>query len=170
MNGQISMKESLIIFTEGARINFQVFGHLVPVFAGILDGEPQIFGVIWEDAAQKEAFAQKVQQWIAEDRLKEYILVVEAWAVNIPEGDQQKVRDWLREHGSLEHWPERTEIVTVMYCNAKEEIEYTADINRGIIPPSLSVWKVSQRKVRFNQEDFTTRFQGLFLKGKAGQN
>lgn len=165
-----TMKESLVIFTEGARINFKVFGHLVPVFAGVLDGEPQIFGVVWEDASQKEAFAKKVNDWIAQDRLKEYILVVEAWAVNIPEGDEQKVRDFLREHGSLEKWPDRHEIVTVMYCNPVEEIEYTADIDRGIIPALLGEWKVSRRKVRFNHDDFSTRFQGLFLKGKAGQN
>jgi len=170
MSGPISMKESLVIFTEGARINFQVFGHLVPVFAGILDGEPQTFGVVWENATQKEEFSKKVEQWIAQDRLQEYILVAEAWAVNVPEGDQHKVRDWLREHGSLENWPDRHEIVTVMYCNAQEEIEYTAEINRGIIPPLLGDWKVNHRKVRFNHDDFFTRFQGLFLKGKAGNN
>jgi hypothetical protein len=170
MNGPISMKESLVIFTEGARVNFSVYGHLVPIFAGVLDGEPQIFGVVWEDVVQKEAFAKKVQQWIAENRLKEYIMVVEAWAVNVPEGDLYAVQDWLRQHRTLESYPDRHEIVTVMYCSAQEEIEYTATINRGIIPPLLGEWNVSQRKVRFNHQDFSTRFQGLFLKGKAGQN
>jgi hypothetical protein len=36
--------------------------------------------------------------------------------------------------------------------------------------PMIGEWKISQRKVKFNVEDFTTRFQGLFLKSKAGQN
>jgi hypothetical protein len=164
------MKESLVIFTEGARVNFSVFGHLVPVFAGVLDGEPQIFGVVWENPSQKEAFAQKVQDWIAQGRLKEYILVVEAWAVNVPDGEQHKVTEWLRTHGSLADYPDRHEIVTVMYASASEEIEYTAEINRGIIPPLLGNWNVSHRKVRFSADDFYTRFQGLFLKGKAGLN
>jgi hypothetical protein len=165
------LKESLVVFTEGARVNFKVYGHLVPVFAGMLDGEPQIFGVVWEDAAQKEAFARQVRDWIAADRLKEYIMVVEAWTANIPEGDQHKVRDWLKSHGTLQNWPDRSEVVMVLYCSPTEEIEYTADIIRGRIPaPMIGEWKISQRKVKFNHEDFTTRFQGLFLKSKAGQN
>ena len=164
------MRKSIVVFTEGARVNFSVHGHLVPIFAGVLDGEPQIFGVIWTDAAQKENFARQVIQWIAQDRLKEYIMVVEAWAVNVQDGDQSKVQNWLREHGSLKKWPDRGEIVIVLYCSPNEEIEYTADIDRGIIPPLIGEWRITKRQVRFNHEDFSTRFQGLFLKGKAGQN
>lgn len=170
MNGPISMKESLIIFKEGARVNFSVFGHLVPVFAGVLDGEPRIFGVVWENANDKEAFAQKVRDWIAQGRLHEYILVVEAWTASVLPGEEYKVQQWLRENGSLENWPGRQEVVSVIYCNPKEEIEYTADINRGIIPPLLGDWKVSHRAVKFNTDDFFTRFQGLFIRGKAGLN
>lgn len=164
------MKESLVVFTEGARVNFKVYGYLLPIFAGVLDGEPQIFGVVWSSPAEKDAFAKKVQSWIADGRLTEYIMVVEAWTANIAEGDQQKVRDWLREHGSLESWPDRSEVVMVTYCSPSEEIEYTADIIRGTIPPMIGEWRVNNRKVRFNHEEFSARFQGLFLKGKAGQN
>lgn len=165
------LKDSLAVFTEGARVNFKIHGHLLPVFAGMLDGEPRIFGIVWEDAAQKEAFADQVRDWIATDRLKEYIMVVEAWTANIQEGEQNKVRDWLKSHGSLQNWPDRREVVMVLYCSPTEEIEYTADIIRGRMPlPMIGEWKISQRKVKFNVEDFTTRFQGLFLKSKAGQN
>jgi len=165
------MKESLVVFTEGARVNFKVYGYLVPIFAGLLDGEPQIFGVAWEDAAQKDAFALKVRDWIATDRLKEYIMVVEAWTANTSWRDQAKVLQWLETHGSLQNWPDRSEVVMVIYCSPTEEIQYTADIIRGRIPvPIIGEWKISHRQVKFNLEDFTTRFQGLFLKSKAGQN
>lgn len=165
------LKESLVVFTEGARVNFKTHGHLLPIFAGLLDGEPQIFGVAWESPSDKEVFARKVCDWIAANRLKEYILVVEAWAVNIQESEQSKVQEWLKTHGSLQNWPNRSEMVMVLYCSATEEIEYTADIIRGTISsPMIGEWKVNHRKLKFNSTDFTTRFQGLFLKSKAGQN
>lgn len=164
------LKDSLAVFIEGAKVNFKLHGHLVPVFAGVLDGEPRIFGTAWEDASQKEEFAVRVRDWIAAGRLKEYIMVVEAWTANIQEDEQIKVRDWLKTHGSLKNWPDRSEVVMVLYCSASEETEYTADIIRGRITPVIGEWKFSQRKVNFSFENFNTRFQGLFLKSKAGQN
>ena len=164
-----ALKESLVVFKEGAKVNFNLYGHLVPVFAAMLDGEPRIFGVVWDGPEQKEAFAEKVQGWIAENRLTEYIMVCEAWTANIKDGDQGKVQEWLKNHGSLQNWPNGSEIAVVLYCSAKEEIECTADIIRGTIS-SLGEWKTNHREVKFDIQNFTTRFQGLFLKGKAGQN
>lgn len=166
-----TMKDSIIVFKEGAKANFSVFGHLVPIFAGELDGEPRIFPVSWSNVQQKEEFANQVKQWIADGRLKEYIMVAEAWAVEVPQGEESSVREWLTKHGTLKDWPLRKEIVTVLYASPTEEIEYTADIIRGIMTHAMiGEWKQTQRSVRFNYEDFSTRFQGLFLKGKTGLN
>ena len=166
------LKDSLVIFTEGAKTNFKLHGYLLPVFAGVLDNVPRMFPVVWEKPDEKEAFAQKIQQWIAAGRLREFVMVSEAWAANIQDGEQGKVQEWLNTHGSLETWPDRKEVVIVQYCSSDEEIEYTADIIRGIIPyaTKLSEWNINIREVKFNSHDFNTRFQGLFLRSKAGQN
>lgn len=164
-----TMKDSLVVFLEGAKVNFKLFGHLIPVFAAVLDGEPQIMGVVWSDASEKEIFAEKVKQWITEGRLTEYIMVVEAWAADT--SDLSEVRQHLSKKGSLESWPGRREVVIVTYFSPSEEIECTADINRGTIGlPTLGEWSRVERKVSLNPLDFSARFQGLFLKGKAQQN
>lgn len=164
-----TMKDSLVVFLEGAKVNFRLFGHLVPVFAAVLDGEPQIMGVVWTDPSEKEAFAQKVQQWISEGRLTEFIMVAEAWTADAT--DLSAVRDYLSEKGSLESWPGRREVVMVTYCGPSEEIECTAEINRGTIGlPTLGDWSQVSRRVSYNPLDFSARFQGMFLKGKAQHN
>lgn len=163
-----TMKDSLVVFLEQARVNFKLFGYLVPVFAVVLDGEPRILGVSWKNPAEKDAFAHTIEQWIAENRLTEFIMVAEAWAasVNLPDAIQH-----LKQQGSLESWPGRQEVVVVTYCSPHEEIECTADIIRGTMGlPTLGSWSQVERQVRFNQSDFSARFQGLFLKGKAEQN
>jgi hypothetical protein len=162
------MKDSLVVFKEGAKVNFAAYGYVTPIFAGELDGEPQIFPIAWNSVADKETFARKVLDWIANGRLKEYIMVMEAWKAEADSIEQ--VQEWLREHGSLEHWSGRTEVVMVLYCSDQEEIECTANIIRGIISPLLGEWTTTSRKVRFNHLDFSSRFQGLFLKARTGQN
>ena len=168
----MSIKDSLVVFTEGARVNFRLYGYILPVFAGLLDNEPQIFPVIWENLEAKESFAKQIYDWIASNRLKEFILVSEVWTALIQEVDRSKVQDWLKTHGSLENWPARKEMVMVQYCSPREEIEYTAEIIRGIVPhaTTLGEWKINTQKVELNSEDFSTRFQGLFFRSKAGQN
>lgn len=164
-----TMKDSLVVFIEGAKVNFKLYGYLTPVFAAVLDGEPQIMGVIWSSPAEKEIFAKKVQQWISENRLTEFIMVAEAWVADV--NDLSQATEHLREKGSLESWPNRREIVIVTYCSPHEEIECTADIIRGTIGlPILSNWQQVEKQVKFNLTDFSARFQGMFLKGKAGQN
>ena len=171
----------LVVFSEGAKVNFNLYGYLTPAFIGVIDGEPRIFPIVFEKPEDKDELAQKIHDLIASDRLKEYILVTEAWSANIQDGDQSKVRKWLETYGSLQNWLNRSEVAMVMYCSPNEEIDYTADIICGRISKvniageqvelkTIGEWKISNRKVNFNIEDFTTRFQGLFLKGKAGQN
>ena len=178
----ISLKDSLVVFTEGAKVNYKLYGYLTPVFAGMLDGEPQTFALVWENPQDKDAFAKKVCEWIASNRLTEYILVSEAWSVNVNEENNKKdIQKWLLEHGSLENWKNRSEVAMVIYCSPNEEIDYTANIICGKITApnidgeevtvkTLVDWNVNYRKLTFNVMDFNTRFQGLFFKGKAGQN
>jgi len=161
------MKDSLVVFLEGAKANFKLFGYLTPVFAATIDGEPQIMGVAWNDFAEKELFVNKIKQLISENRLTEFILVAEAWAADTD--DFAKTVEHLCEKGSLESWPGRREMVIVTYCSPTEEIDCTADIIRGTIS-SLGEWKQLERQVKFNSTDFSSRFQGLFLKSKAEQN
>ncbi len=96
-------------------------------------------------------------------------MVAEAWVANIPTDERIKVREWIGTHGSLEDWPKRREIIMVSYCSPSEEIVYTADIIRGRIA-LIEAWNINQRNVKLNYDDFTTRFQCLFIKSKAGQN
>lgn len=164
MSSTISMKDSLEVFLEGARVNFRLFGKLIPVFAGMLDGEPQIMSVVWENGADKQKFADQVQNWIRCERLTEFIMVVEAWAA------PASSLTYFKQHGTLETAPDRTEIVIVTYTSPSEEIQCTAEIIRGTIGAELGPWQRSDRKTQFNLDDFSTKFQGLFLKGKAEQN
>jgi zona occludens toxin (predicted ATPase) len=93
-------KKCLVVFTEGARVNFNMHGFCVPVFAGVLDGEPRTFGVVFEDQASKEAFAKQITDWIAQGRLTEFIMVMEAWNAIILPHELEKVQQFIAERGN----------------------------------------------------------------------
>lgn len=162
------IKDSLEVFKEGAVANFKVYGWLLPVLA-YDDGEPKIMGLKFSSQQDKENCANLIVSLISQGKAKEYILVTEAWDAHIEEGQEKEVSEWLQKHGSLENWPNRGEVVIVQYCSAGEEIEYTADIERGITT-TLGPWRKTERKVKYDPLTLAGRFQGLFLKGKAGQN
>lgn len=143
----MSLKDSIVIIVEQAKVNFKAYGYLSPVFIGFLDGEPQTIPIPHD----KDEFSKQIKEWIGQNRLTEYVMVAEATATPTDGISPQR------------------EVAAVIYCNAKEEIHYTADLIRGIIP-ELGKWNVTSNKVQFNQQDFSARFQGLFLRGKAGQN
>lgn len=159
------MKDSIPVFIEGAKVNFRLYGHLTPVFAAVIDGQPQILGVSWSNSQDKDAFAKQIQNWIAENRLTEFIMVVEAWAAT----NSDNVQEHFQKHGTIQDFPDRKEIVIVRYCSANEEIDYTTDIIRGTIP-HLGDWHKIEREVKFSMIDLSTRFQGFFLKSKVKQN
>lgn len=163
------IKDILSDFVEKAKDNFKKYGFLTPIFAGMVDNKPLIMVMPTSSQEEKENFSLRIQQLISKNRLTEYIMINEAWAVEV-ENDLDEVKNWLGTKGSLESWPGRKEIVQILYCSATEEIQYTADINRGIIPPVLENWDSSKRKVQFQIGNFSARFQSLFLKGKAGAN
>lgn len=161
------LKEDLPVFVRKAEENFKKYGYLAATFIAVLDEKPQIFSLVLKLPSDKEAFAQQIQQWIAENRLSEYIMIFEAWAAF---ADQAESNKWLEIHGTLENWPNRNEILCVQYCSPTEEISYTTTINRGKIPVTLEKWDIAHQDVKFNSREFSSRFQGLFLKGKSGQN
>ena len=163
------IKDSLSDFVEKVKFNFKKDGFLTPIFAGMVDNKPLIMVMPCASQEEKEQFSCKIQQLIAKNRLTEYIMINEAWAV-VVEDNLDEVQNWIGTKGSLESWPGRKEIVQILYCSATEEIQYTADINRGIIPPVLENWDSSKKKVQFQIDSFSARFQSLFLKGKAGAN
>jgi hypothetical protein len=162
------VKDSLVVFTEGAKVNFKLFGFVAPVFGCNINGEPRLVPVKIENQADKEKFRQQILAMIADGSLSEFVFVSEAWMVST--SDPQEAKVWLAEHGSLEGFPGRREAVQVFYCSANEEICYTAWIERGSIPATLSEWEVQTRSGHFTLPDLETRFQGLFAQGKAGNN
>jgi hypothetical protein len=165
-----TLKDRLPNFLQIAEANFKKDGYLTPVFIGEIDGKSQILILNFQNQEDKDAIATQIQTWIAEGKLTEYIMVIEAWAAETL--DMEAVQGHLEEHGSLESWPNRKEIASITYHSATEEISYTTDIIRGTIndKPSLGEWFKIEKKTKFNMMDSSIRFNGLFLKGKAAQN
>ena len=163
------LKDNLSIFVEKAKANFIKDGFLTSILAAMIDGQLQIIMLQMENNEDKEAFSQRMQDLISKNRLSEYIMIVEAWQAEVKD-NLEEIRDWLKTHGTLATRPDRKEIVSILYASAKEEIHYTADINRGIIPPVLDNWNTSTRKVEFRIEEFSSRFSGLFIRSKSGAN
>jgi hypothetical protein len=161
----MALKDKIDVFLNGAKTNFEKYGNLLPIFACILDERTKVFGLVWKNAEDKELFSQQIKQWISENKISEYIMVTEAWSLS----DFENAQEWIQEYGTLEMHPSRKEMIVVQYCSAQEEIDCTAEIFRGSII-TVGEWQVIQRDVRFRPEDFSARFQGLFLKGKASQN
>lgn len=162
------VKDSLVVFTEGARVNFKMWGNVSPIFGANIDGEPKLISVVFQKPEDKEAFRQRILGLIASGRLKEFVFVAECW---LADADPQAAMEHLRQHGSLETFPGRREAVQVLYSSPDEEICYTASINRGSMGVvTLGEWEETRRSGRFMLLDLSTRFQGLFAQGKAGSN
>lgn len=161
------VKDSLDVFVQGARINFEMWGKVLPVFGCNIDGEPMTLPVRFQTPDDKEKFRQKIIDLISKNKLKEFVFVSEAWTVTTKNFDD--VNNWMSEHGSLAVHPDKKEIVSVLYCSPSEEIQYIAAINRGKIP-TLAPWEIHRSSPRFSTQDFNTSFQRLFILGKAGQN
>jgi 16S rRNA G1207 methylase RsmC len=159
--------DSLIVFIEGARVNFKLHGNVAPVFGfKVKDREPQLEPVIFTSPKDKDKFRQKILDLIAENKLEEFVFVCEAWVATVK--NIEDVRKWLAKYGSLEKFEGRKEVVQVMYCSPEQEICYTATIDRSSIA-ELGKWEQTCRKA-FEIADLQTRFQGLFAQGKSGQN
>lgn len=164
------IKDYIEVFLKGARLNFQMFGSVAPVFACVIDDQVKIFDLAWNCPEDKDQFAQNVQDLIANDTIKDFVMVTEAWAASSNKDDITKVRQWLEENGTLQNYPERYEIVNVQYSSAEEEIIYTAKIKRTGSKTILEDWNSNTKTGNFDLFEISSRFQGLFPKGKANLN
>jgi hypothetical protein len=161
-----SVKEMIEIFKEGAKINFNHYGYLTPIFSSIIDGEPYVCALKFDTKEDKDKFSKWIIEMIQNDRLKEFIMVNEAWAVETK--DQKNLINWMQTNDLKDH-PDAYEIAIVNYCGPTEEIQCTARILRDTIT-TLSEWQISKQPVKFSLDSFTSRFQGLFLKSKSHLN
>lgn len=166
MSRETPVKDSLVVFVEGARVNFDMWGQVAPMFGANVNGKPRLEPVTFATPQDKEKFRSKIESMIADGVLKEFVLVAECWTAD---GDIDAIRECLRTHGTLEKYDGRREAVQVLYCSPSEEICYTASIDRGNIPATLGEWRLEERP-RFSHASLNTRFQGLFAKSKAGSN
>ena len=165
------IKDHLEYIKGAARKNFENSGCIVPVFISEIDGEKVIMPLYWNGPEDKEAFAMQLQNWIASGSISEYVMVCEAWVVKSKKEDGvSDARDWIRNKGSLESHPERSEMVMIQYSSPKEEIDSFAEIIRDGDSATLSGWEDTHRVVGVSLDVLGSRFKGLFAKSTAGLN
>lgn len=164
------VKDSLVVFTEGAKVNFSLYQKVAPVFGCNINGTPRIMPVIFAKPEDKDAFVRKILTLIARGQLKEFVFVCECWLATAPAENIDQIADWMARNGSLENFPACQEAVQVIYASPSEEICYTALIERSSMGVTLGGWEVQKSSGRVALPDLTTRFQGLFAKGTAGNN
>lgn len=166
------IKKNLDLFVKGARLNFEIHRHVAPTLAINLDNEIKISPLDFKDNKTKDRTAEIIKEWIAQGRLKEYVIIAESWlAMSEMDGSVQGIQEWLKSHGTLENYPDRREAVMVVYSNPEEEIIYTAYIDRYDHQPAvLGEWSMSIRNVSVSLAAMSSRFDSLFIKGKVGHN
>lgn len=162
------LKEELENIKKAATANFNNFGHITPVFISEMKGEKIIMPLFWNGPEDKDAFASMLQSWIANGEVTEYIMVSEAWVVKQLK-EMSNAREWLKEEGSLQNHPERTEAILIQYASHKEEIDLMSDIIRDGDDASLSEWIYNHRNNDI-METFGSRFVGMFSKSSASLN
>jgi len=62
------VKDSLDVFVQGARINFEMWGKVLPVFGCNIDGEPMTLPVRFQTPDDKEKFRQKIIDLISKNK------------------------------------------------------------------------------------------------------
>jgi hypothetical protein len=164
------IKDHIEHIKNSARKNFEDSGSIVPVFISEIDGDKVVMPLFWSGPEDKEAFSIQLQSWIANGSINEYVMVCEAWAVKQQNNEVTSAREWMRENGSLERHPERSEMVMVQYCSPKEEIDCFAEISRNDEGVVLGAWEETRRSVGISVDSLGSRFKGLFAKSTAGLN
>jgi hypothetical protein len=150
--------------------NFEKLGQLTPVFISEINGERVIMPLHWETNEDKDTFSDFIQKMIVSGYVREYIMVTESWIAKSSEADFNNVQDWLKEHGSLKDYPNRSEAIMVQYCSKDEEIQHIADICRNGNSTVIGDWTTNRKEVRIPVVELSSRFQGLFPKSKASLN
>lgn len=163
----MKLKTCIDAFLQGAKYNFQHSGTVLPVIAFIHKKEVCVQPIMFNTVQDKEDFAAFIQNLIAHNNITEYVMITEAWTASVQNISESQ--EWMKKNGSLQNYPNRKEVVFLQYCSTTEEITYTAEIIRGNIV-SLGEWQSTHHSGTFHPQHLSTRFQGLFAKGKAGHN
>lgn len=168
------LKDQLDTIKNAAAVNFLGSGSLMPVFISDLNKGFTIMPLLWRNPGDKDAFSEQLGRWISGGDITEYIMVAEAWALkkDVKELPIAEINEWMRENGSLEHHPERTEGIMIQYCSAKEEVDLFAEIKRDGDKVELGEWStnVRDKAMNVNPVDLGSRFGGVFAKSNAGLN
>ena len=167
------LRDQLEYIKGAAEKNFISSGNLMPVFISDLGGGFSIMPLMWHDASDKENFSAHLKNWISNGEVTEYIMVAEAWALKKDVKESvSEVNDWIRENGSLEKHPERTEVIMIQYCSASEETDIFCEIKRDGENVSLGEWftRVNRNSMKVNPMGLSSRFGNVFAKSSANLN
>lgn len=163
----MNIKDKLLILLSGLEANFYEKGFLVPVFITEIDGDIKVSAISWTTPQDKEDFVTSVKELIFQNKIKEYVLIAEAWFAMCDDEAQKH----LDKEGTLENFSNKKEMALLNYSSAEEEIEYTSEIIRGKIgAATLSPWTINNRKPSLDALVSGARFQNLFLRAKADLN
>lgn len=166
----MSLFDHIEVFKQGAELNFQQHGEVLPVVAICTEGKIKVASLDFTDPTTKDRVCQKMVRMISQGKISEYLFVIEVWIAKVSDEEVSKVREWLNHHGTLESYPERSEAIMVVYCNPKKEIVYTAPIVRNRIQSSLGEWVRTEKDSRAEPMMSNTRFDNLFRKALTRQN
>jgi hypothetical protein len=158
------VRESLPTLQQGAALNLKLYGELAPVVFLNRNGQIQMTAVQIQDDNDKSLLVAYIREQIYQNRICEYGILFEAWFVDPPEGELDKVLDHKRK-ASLESFPGRQEMACMLYANPGEERMYQAMILGEGKERRLGEWKEESLK-----DAAMGRFVNLWQKGKAATN
>jgi len=152
---------------ETAVLNLETHGSLLPVlFVNCLeDGDGWTIGVFGMPEFGKEEMrdfvSSKIQENIMEGKLREFIIVSEAWAAY--------AEDVFRENKRVSDLDQKVEVALVHYASSTKEIQVMGRIDRSGEKPTIKEWDSSEgtgKQTGFHQE-MNTRFGAAWARSIA---
>jgi hypothetical protein len=159
------LEELIPTFLGGARENFLRDGHLMPVLFSFNE-QIEVIGVPFQSIQDKDDFEQYLLDRLRTGKTKEFMFICETW---IALGDQAAA--YIRERGSLENCPGRTEALVAVYSSPFKEKVYKSKIIREGDSVALEEWgHCSDQRPATYESLFNQRFGALWERAKAGAN
>jgi len=154
-------------FQAMAERNFLKDGSLCPVLFVSGDDGVKIIGIPeFGDPKVKPKILASIQMAIIDRKIKEFIILIEAWMAHGQEGI-----DHYKDNPSLENYDKKEEVIMMLYSSPEAEIMRTAKINREGEKATLSDWKqLNSDKHQEITAMVGGRFNALWQKGTANQN
>lgn len=150
---------------------FERNGFHVPIYMMNIGGDIQVTHCAWSNAADKDRTAREIKELIRSGDLKEYVFIAESWVVSASEpGAVRDAKGFLRDNGSLENHPGRTEALILMYSSPTKEISFKSDIRRDGESVSLRGWEDMGKMGGRSNSVTEGRMQNLFEIAKAETN